>query len=102
MTVFRIVFHGTNYDLCAEDGQMIGGFYVAVYVEADDPDHACSLAYEKLVRSENYTSIFGIGQQPDGVLAVSECCELVEQEPEEAEVSGFIFYPEQSALDALQ
>jgi hypothetical protein len=103
MKTFRIVFHGTNYDFRSEDGQQIGGFYVAVSVEADDPDQACTLAYEKLVCSDNYIAAFGRCQQPNGMLSVSECYELIVRESDEAEVSGFIFYPpEESARESLQ
>lgn len=97
-TQFRIVFHGTGYDLRLDDGQKIGGFHVAVMVEADNPDQACALAYEKLMSHESFLSE---SQHSSGVLAVSECFELIERDPEETEVSGFIFYPAVSADESL-
>lgn len=97
MTAFRIVFHGTGYELQADNCEIGGsgklGFYVAVNVEADEAEQAIQLAYGRLVGSEHYMAALGEGEHPDGVLTVDQCYELSTRDPEDAEVSGFIFYP---------
>ncbi len=103
MTAFRIVFHGTGYDLQADNREIGGsgklGFFVGVNVEADEAEQAIQLAYEKLVGSENYIAVLGEGEHPDGVLTVDQCYEFSIRDAEEAEVSGFIFYPEETRFE---
>ena len=94
MKKYIITFEGTSYDLLAEDGKKVGGFFVSVLVQANQPEDAYDLAYQKLIASEQYQAMFADHEHPNGALSVSEYAELLEPDPSLSELSGFVFYPE--------
>lgn len=94
--IFVVTLEGKNYDLYAENGQKIGGFFVGVEVQANSPEEAFDLAYEKLINSHQYQNTFQSGKHSNAVLSVSEYAEISESDPSIPEISGFIFYPEEN------
>lgn len=91
--IYRIVFQGTGYDCNFGENQKIGGFFIAVIIEANDEDEAVQLAYEKLITSEQYMQSFPIEEHPNAKIEVSDIYGLSERDVGEAEISGFIFFP---------
>lgn len=99
MSTYVVTFEGAGYNLCAENGQKIGGFFISVTTDSVTPEEALQLAYEKLVTSDNYQEV-AAGEQPGSKLVVSECVELSEVDEINNEISGFIFFPEITTNDS--
>jgi hypothetical protein len=98
MRQYAVTFEGTEYNLCDEAGNKLG-FFVSVMVRAEEPEQAIDLAFQKLISSERYQATFEPDDHPNGMLAVSDCAEILEPDPSEVEVSGICFYLEQKADD---
>jgi hypothetical protein len=100
MKLHSVLFKGTGFDLHCASGEKIGGFFVSVLVVADSPEQAFQLAYEKLTDSEAFLALLADHDHPDGMIEV-ESHTILEQGDDEgaAEISGFVFYPEEAAPD---
>lgn len=92
MGKYGISIHGTGYDLLDEHGLQIKGFYISVFVEANDFDEAAQKAINFFVESEAYTTVFPPDQHPDGILQIEAVDELYSFENVPYPVSGFSFY----------
>ena len=99
MKLHSVLFKGTGFDLHCASGEKICGFFVSVLVVADNPEQAFQLAYEKLVDSEALQALHGDHDYPDGVIEVEGYTILEQGDEGAAEISGFVFYPEEAAPD---
>lgn len=93
MNNYIITFEGIGYDLVSEDGHKIGGFFVNVLARESEPGRAFEIAHQKLISNKAYQDLISESQHPDAVLRVHQFNVILDDDANEPEISGFIFFP---------
>jgi len=100
MNKFAIEIHGRGFPIVAEDGTIMDGFVVTVFIEAEDETDACDIALRTIVESDEFQTGIGPHADPDRAeVFVEHWFELRSFEGCHMPHSGFIFFQSDTSLN---
>ena len=92
MTKYGVCLNGENFWIDVGGDTVPRGFYVWVYVEAEDPDGAEKLAVEILRKDEDLSRLTQNPRHESPMIHLEEIQELESFNQEEMPRSGFAWY----------
>lgn len=92
--MYKIVFHASGFEYDNSDDPKIAGFYVAVVICAIDESSAVNDAYQLLIASDKYVTLFPHDKHPKAMIEIDSVSLLDSEDMVQGnEISGFVFYP---------